>query len=154
MGLVESGQTVVDIGCGLGYSSLSMAELVGPEGRVITFDVQQQMADRAKSRAKQRGLANRIDFRACAQDRLGLDRLADFALAFWVVHEEADPAHLLTEVSSCLTPGGRLLIVEPKGHVSAARFADTVDLARTKGFEVSEGPRIRLSRSITCSPRA
>jgi len=36
---VAPGQTVVDIGCGLGYFSLALARLVGPGGRVIAVEV-------------------------------------------------------------------------------------------------------------------
>lgn len=148
---VAPGQTVVDIGCGLGYFSLALAKLVGPSGRVVALDVQPQMVQRARSRAERQGLADRIDFHICAPNRLGLTNSADFVLAFWVVHEVADPEGLLNEVSSFLRPHGRLLIAEPKGHVSAARFAATVELAHSAGYHISEGPLVRFSRSVVCS---
>jgi 2-polyprenyl-3-methyl-5-hydroxy-6-metoxy-1,4-benzoquinol methylase len=149
---VAPGQTVVDIGCGLGYFSLALAKLVGPSGRVVALDVQPQMVRRARSRAECQGLADRIDFHICTPNRLGLTNPVDFVLAFWVVHEVADPEGLLNEVSSFLRPHGRLLIAEPKGHVSAARFAATVELAHSVGYHISEGPLVRFSRTVVCSP--
>ena len=151
---VEPRDTAVDIGCGLGYFSLALAELVGPEGQVVALDIQREMLRRASGRAERRGLADRIDFRLCVPDRLGFAGSADFVLAFWVVHEVADPEGLLAEVSSFLEPDGRLLIVEPRGHVPAARFSATVELARDVGFDVTEGPGVRLSRSVVCSMRS
>lgn len=148
---VEPGQTVVDIGCGLGYFSIALAKIVGPSGEVIALDIQSQMIQRAKRRAENHGVADRIDFRLCNASQLGVEGLVDFALAFWVVHEVTDPKNLFIEVRSFLKSRGRLLIAEPKGHVSAGRFNETVELARKAGFETSKGPMVRFSRSVVCS---
>jgi len=148
---VTQGQTVVDIGCGLGYFSLALARLVGPRGKVIAVDLQPQMVQRARRRAQRQGLSDRIEFRTCASDQLGIETHADFVLAFWMVHEVSDPERLFEEVKSFLKPHGRFLIVEPKGHVPAARFNETVERVRSAGYRVLENPRVRLSRSILCS---
>jgi len=150
-GFVKPGASVIDIGCGLGYFSIALARLVGPGGRVIALDVQPQMVKRARHRATRHGLADRIDFHTCAADHLGITQPADFILAFWVVHEVADPQALFQELRSLLKPEGYLLIAEPKGHVSATRFAAIVALAREVGFQVTEGPPVRFSRSILCA---
>jgi 2-polyprenyl-3-methyl-5-hydroxy-6-metoxy-1,4-benzoquinol methylase len=41
--LVTPGQTVIDLGCGMGYFSLAMAKMVAPDGQVIAVDLQSQM---------------------------------------------------------------------------------------------------------------
>lgn len=150
-GFVKPGMRVLDIGCGLGYFSIGMAQLVGSTGKVVSLDVQPEMVQRAGLRAAREGVADRIEFRACAPDRLGVSGPVDFALAFWVMHEVKDPARLLVEVRSILRPPGNFLIVEPVGHVSEDRVAETAVLARRAGFHVTKGPAIRLSRSILCS---
>jgi ubiquinone/menaquinone biosynthesis C-methylase UbiE len=149
-GLVRPGDTVVDIGCGLGFFTIALARLVGPEGRVIAVDVQDGMLARARRRAERRGVADRIRFHRCAPDRLGLDCEADFVLAFWMVHEVSQPATFLSEVRALLRPSSRFLVAEPKGHVPAASFARTVDRIRAAGFEVTAGPSVRFSRSVLC----
>lgn len=149
---VRPGQTVVDIGCGLGYFSIALAKIVGASGKVIALDIQSQMIQRAKRRAESHGVANQIDFRLCNATHLGVESPVDFALAFWVVHEVKDPKKLLIEVRSFLKSRGNLLVAEPKGHVSASRFTETVELARNVGFETSKGPVVRFSRSVVCSP--
>jgi ubiquinone/menaquinone biosynthesis C-methylase UbiE len=141
----------VDIGCGLGYFSLALAEMVGPRGTVIALDLQPQMIRRARRRAARRGLSERIDFRVCSPNHLGLTERVDFALAFWMLHEVRDPRGLLTEVWSSLRPSGHLLIVEPKVHVRRRVFEATVRCAEATGFDVTRGPPVRLSQSTLCS---
>ncbi|NJD10023.1 MAG: methyltransferase domain-containing protein [Gemmatimonadetes bacterium] len=150
-GLVQPGETVADIGCGLGYFTIGLARLVGERGRVLAIDVQPQMIARARRRAERRRLAERVTFRVCAPDRLGLAGPLDFALAFWMVHEVRDQAGLLAEVRAALGPGGRLLVVAPKLHVSDAALAATRERALAAGFAVRSGPAVRLSNSLLCT---
>jgi ubiquinone/menaquinone biosynthesis C-methylase UbiE len=151
-GLIRRGDTVVDVGSGLGFFTIALAEIVGPEGKVISVDLQYAMLKRSRRRAERRGLADRIDFHQASHTSLGLTKPVDFVLAFWMVHEVRDRAGFLSEVRSILRPSGHLLIAEPKGHVSPALFAKITDFARDAGFNVKEGRNIRLSRSILCSP--
>lgn len=39
---VEKGEIVVDATCGNGYDSLFLSDLVGPNGKVLAFDIQEQ----------------------------------------------------------------------------------------------------------------
>jgi ubiquinone/menaquinone biosynthesis C-methylase UbiE len=149
--LVREGQTVVDLGCGLGYFSLAMARLVGPRGRVIALDIQWEMLARARARARRRGLDGVIEFRRCAPDDLGLRNPVHFVLAFWMLHEVRDLTGLLTQVGSVLTPSRPLLVVEPKFHVPAARFANTAAAIERAGFTTAAGPPVRLSRAVLCT---
>lgn len=149
--LVQPGDTVADIGCGLGYFTIGLARLVGPRGRVQAIDVQPQMIARARRRAERQRLAGRIDFHVCTEDHLGLAGPIDFALAFWMVHEAKQQRELLGEVAASLKPGGHLLIVEPRLHVTDALLAATRDRAAAVGFQVTAGPPVRLSNSILCT---
>jgi 2-polyprenyl-3-methyl-5-hydroxy-6-metoxy-1,4-benzoquinol methylase len=110
------------------------------------------MIRRAKRRAERNNLADRIDFRQCKADHLGVNGPVDFVLAFWVVHEVADAGNLFIEIRKFIKPDGQLLIVEPIGHVSASRFSEAVELAGNAGFKTSKGPVVRFSRSVVCTP--
>jgi ubiquinone/menaquinone biosynthesis C-methylase UbiE len=48
---VKPGETAIDIGCGCGATALELAQLVGPQGRVLGVDVSKPMLDRARERA-------------------------------------------------------------------------------------------------------
>ena len=145
---VRPGDTVLDVGCGMGYFTLTLARLVGAEGHAIAADLQPRMLDGLHRRAERAGLLDRIRFLHCAPDRIGLDCPLDFALAFWMVHEVRKPESFLQEIYTALKPGGRLLVVEPVIHVTGRDFELTVSLAERLGFSVQDRPRVRASRSV------
>jgi ubiquinone/menaquinone biosynthesis C-methylase UbiE len=147
--LVGPGDTAADLGCGPGFFTLPLAEMVGDEGSVLAVDLQQAMLDRVGTRAEQRGLASRVRLHRCEAGSLGLDgERADFALAFWMVHEVPDQWRLFRETRELLRSGSRLLLVEPKGHVVKAAFAQTIAAAEAAGFRAVGRPRITLSHSV------
>jgi cyclopropane fatty-acyl-phospholipid synthase-like methyltransferase len=145
---VQQGMTVMDFGCGMGLFSIAMAGLVGEGGCVIAVDVQQEMLDVLQERAEQAGVADRIRTHLCEPDTLGIDGPVDVALAFWSAHEVPDLRGLLADVHGCLVDGGKFLVAEPKGHVSAGAFAKMVALAQQVGLSVQDEPRVRFSRAV------
>jgi ubiquinone/menaquinone biosynthesis C-methylase UbiE len=146
-GLVRPGEVVIDVGCGPGYFTLPLAEMVGESGRVVAVAVQREMLDKVRERVEPAGLASRIDFVQSEADGPGALGPADFALAFWMVHEVPDRLSFLRQVYDSLKPGGRLLVVEPALHVSRTEFAFTVAVAEKLGFTVAARPRVGLSRA-------
>lgn len=138
---VRPGTTVMDVGCGMGMFSIAMAKIVGDQGQVIAIDLQQQMLGVLRKRAEKAGVADRIRLCKCEQDHLGVDAQADFALAFMMVHEVPDQRRLLGEIHACLKPGGKLLVAEPRIHVSGKAFAGTVAWAGKPGFGRLKGRR-------------
>ncbi len=154
--LVTSGSTVVDVGCAMGFHSLDLARLVGPEGRVFCLDIQQKMLDGLVRRARRKGLDRIIEPRLCSQNGLELDDVvgrAELVCAFNVVHETGSPARFLRECSQALKPGGRLLIVEPRGHVTTDAFAETVTITETLGLDREPAPTIRKSLTALFATR-
>lgn len=144
---IEPGMTVMDIGCGMGIFSIGMAKIVGDEGHVIAVDLQQKMLDILRKRAARLGVVHRIRTHQSQLDRIGIEEAVDFILAFWMVHEVRDTHRFLSQVYSCLLPGGKLLLAEPKIHVSQMAFWETVSDVQKAGFALCEEPRIPLSRA-------
>jgi SAM-dependent methyltransferase len=144
--LVSEGMLVLEPGCGMGYFTLDLARMVGPKGRVVAVDLQEKMLAGLRRRAARAGLLDRIDARLAGPDRLGVADLTgrvDVAFALHVVHEVPDPAGLFAEIAAALKPGGRLLFVEPPGHVSEEAFAALLALAEQAGLRVVERPASR-----------
>jgi len=148
---VEPGMTVLDMGCGRGFNTLGLARIVGREGRVIAADLQPRMLNMVRKRAKRAGLAERIQPHACQADTIGLSGPMDFVNAFWVVHELPDASNFLRQVHACLMPGGKLLVAEPRRHVSRGAFADMVKTAEAVGLQVCATPSIRWSMTVVFS---
>lgn len=149
---VKEGMTVMDLGCGMGYFSIGMARLVGGSGKVIAVDLQQKMLDTMVKRAGRSGVADRISPRLCAADDLELEDRVDFILAFWMVHEVPDQKDLFSSLKSILGADGKMLIAEPKMHVSAEDLKMTVDIAQSCGWRPIESPDIRFSHTALLSP--
>ena len=134
---VREGMTVLEPGCGMGYFSLPLARLVGPEGRVVVVEIQPKMLSALERRARKAGLLSRMELRQARADRLGVEDLAaavDFAGALHLVHEVPDQSSFFTEIWEILKPGSKLLVIEPRGHVSQDQFERSVDVAETIGF--------------------
>ncbi|MCK4806082.1 MAG: class I SAM-dependent methyltransferase [Candidatus Aegiribacteria sp.] len=146
---ISRGMTVIDVGCAMGFFSLPMAEMVGPDGRVICIDLQEKMVQKLYRKAKKKNLLNSIEARVCRHDSLNVDDLdnaADFVLAAAVVHEVQDAASFLAELYGVIKDGGKLLVVEPGGHVSEKDFRATVNTAVKCGFTLLDSSGTRRRR--------
>jgi len=151
-GLVREGDTALDIGCGMGYFSLPLAGIVGSSGKVICVDLQEKMLDAVRRKAERAGLIKVMRFQQCTLDSLGLTDNADFALAFWMVHEVRNKKGFFQDVRGSLKAEGTLLIVEPKLHVSRDAFDTTLSIAQAEGFKVVDRPTVTISMAALLTP--
>jgi ubiquinone/menaquinone biosynthesis C-methylase UbiE len=147
---VQPGMTVLDVGSAMGFFSLPLARMVGPDGRVVCVDLQQKMLRALEKRARRAGVFERLEPVLCTPQSLCLDRrdgTIDFALAFAVVHEVPDQERLFAEIARALKLGALLLVAEPVGHVRADAFAHTEAAAAGQGFTVVERPGIKRAHA-------
>jgi ubiquinone/menaquinone biosynthesis C-methylase UbiE len=147
-GYVKEGMTVLDVGCGPGFFSIPMATMVGKKGRVIAADLQEEMLKRLKGRASGQGAEERIQLHRCEDGRIGISENADFILAFYMVHEVRDQDGFFRELKSILKPDGKLLVIEPRFHVSKKAFEETSAKAVAAGFSPTKGPGVFFSTSV------
>jgi ubiquinone/menaquinone biosynthesis C-methylase UbiE len=109
---IQPGMTIADVGAGVGYHSLKMAERVGPTGLVYATDVQPQMLRMLIERARKADISNVIPV-LCTQDYTGLPPAAvDLILMVDVYHEMSEPEQATASLRKALKPGGRLVLVE------------------------------------------
>ena len=144
---VGPGMTVLDIGCGLGFNALGLADLVGPTGKVIALDIQQKMLDGVMRRAKRQGLDSRIQPHLTNAEGFGLDVEAQFILAFYMVHEVPDCSRFMKQVRDNLEKGGRFMMIEPPFHVTAKAFEKSIHIAEESGLVLEERPGVRFGRA-------
>ncbi|MDH3976224.1 MAG: class I SAM-dependent methyltransferase [Deltaproteobacteria bacterium] len=144
---LHKGMTAIDIGCGMGYFSIGMAKIVGETGNIISVDIQQKMLDILTKRAKKAGLAHRITTYLCEENNIGINEKADFALAFWMVHETPDEFNFLKQLKAIVKSKGKLLLAEPKLHVTLNDFKKTLSMAQKSGYKIIGSPKIYFSHS-------
>ena len=147
-GHIQPGSTVIDIGCGPGDFTKTMAAMAGKDGRVIAIDLQEAMLRHAQEKCGKNNAGAPITWHQCMPDSLGISAQADFALSFYMVHEVPDQDRFFREVFQCLKPGGKYLIVEPVFHVTEGAFDSTLETAARAGFRIDERPEISLSRTV------
>ena len=145
---VQPGMTVLEPGPGMGFFTLELARLVGPEGRVIAVDVQPEMIAGLRRRAQRARLIERIEARVAPATTMALEAYEGaFVLAFAVVHEMPSAQSFFAETARAMKPGASLLLAEPAGHVSEDDFANELALAAETGLVTTGRPSISRSQA-------
>ncbi len=109
---VKPGQTVCDLGCGNGFYTLKLAELVGPQGKVYAVDIQPEMLKMLRGRARQAGLKNVVPVLGTLVDPRLPEGQLDLVLLVDVYHEFSHPEQMLAAIRKSLKPEGRVALAE------------------------------------------
>jgi 2-polyprenyl-3-methyl-5-hydroxy-6-metoxy-1,4-benzoquinol methylase len=107
------GAHVVDVGCGVGWSSIAMATAY-PGVTVDGFDPDDTSVERARHNAEAAGVSDRVRFHAKDGAALDADGPVDFATAFECLHDMARPVEVLRAVRASLAEGGTMLVVDER----------------------------------------
>jgi len=146
---IKEGMTVLDLGCGPGFFTIEMGEMVGKSGRVIASDLQEGMLQKVRDKIQGTEAEEIIKLYKCEEDKIGISENVDFILAFYMVHEASRQEELFKEMQSILKQNGQVLIIEPKlFHVSRKAFEETIKKAENSGLELIDNPKVFLSRAV------
>lgn len=115
---VTVGQTIIDLGCGPGYGSQDLAEIVGPSGKIIAIDKSRRFLDFLESRCRQRGVTNVVTHELDLNDAALPAVEADGAWTRWVLAFIKQPRRLLERVAERLKRGGVFVIHEYFAYTS------------------------------------
>jgi SAM-dependent methyltransferase len=108
---LRAGAKVADVGCGLGASTILLAEEY-PQSRLIGVDYHAESIELAQKRAADAGVSERIDFEiATAQNFPGTGY--DLVATFDCLHDMGDPVGAARHIRQSLAEDGTWLIVEP-----------------------------------------
>lgn len=109
---VRPGQSVCDLGCGNGFYTLKLAELVGPQGKVYAVDIQAEMLRLLGKSVEAAGVRNIVPVLGTAVDpRLPAGQI-DLVLMVDVYHEFSHPEEMLRAIRRSLKPEGRIALAE------------------------------------------
>ncbi|MEO0025359.1 MAG: class I SAM-dependent methyltransferase [candidate division WOR-3 bacterium] len=140
---IAPGNTVLDIGAGVGYFARALLRQLGADGRLIAVDISPVMLAELEKNLPR----SPAEVRTLVADAVQIplpDKSADRILMALVLHEIAEPTAALLEARRLLKPDGRLLIVEwhkikpPPGPPEQERLdpGTIFQLARQTGFDI------------------
>ncbi len=137
---VKAGQVVADLGCGTGYVTFPLADLVGPKGKVYAIDLDERCIQRILQKAERGGYQN-IEAHAAPASDIGFipDRSIDFVLANGLLCSmHHNRAGALREIKRILKFAGlaylSLGMPPPLGLVDEEEWGQTLS-----GFKLRDG---------------
>ena len=112
LGRVETGERVLDLGCGAGTDTLVAAQMVGPEGRVVGIDMTPEMLAKARTAAAELGAAN-VELLEAEAERLPFpDGSFDVVISNGVIDLIPDKDAVFAEIFRVLAEGGRIQVAD------------------------------------------
>ena len=108
---LRAGAKVADIGCGVGFSTLLMAEAF-PESQFIGYDFHEPSIEEARRHAVQHGMGDRVRFEVARAKEIVEDGF-DLVTMFDCLHDMGDPAGCAAEMRRIVADTGSWMIVEP-----------------------------------------
>jgi 2-polyprenyl-3-methyl-5-hydroxy-6-metoxy-1,4-benzoquinol methylase len=124
-----AGGKVLDVGCGLGWSTVSIAKAF-PTAHVDGVDFDLASIDAARELAEQEGMSDRVRFEV--RDAAELAGAGyDLVTFFEMLHDLARPVEALRAASEALAPGGVVLVAD---EITADAFAGPADEADRRHY--------------------
>lgn len=162
---IRPGQTVLDVGCGPGYATVDLAELVGPSGRVIAIDKSDKFLTALDSECSQRELGHIATHKADFDCGEFPAVTADAAWCRWVFTFLRQPRELLSRIAKSIHPGGVIVIHEYFDYATWRSMPPCPELEefvrcvmaswRDQGGEPDIAPSLpRLLEEVGFEPRA
>jgi ubiquinone/menaquinone biosynthesis C-methylase UbiE len=106
---IRTGQTVLDVATGTGQPALTIAKIIGPNGKVIGVDLSPEMLEVAKEEAASQGLTNVAVFQVVKDESLSIfsDNTFDSVVCRNGLMFMPDPVKTLKAFLRVLKPGGK-----------------------------------------------
>lgn len=112
---LRPGQVACDLGAGNGYHTLEMAKAVSPGGHAVAIDIQPEMLELLRARAKKAGVTNVETVLGSGSDPKLPAHGCDLVLLADVYHELDDPAGMLGNIKKGLSDQGVVVLLEFRG---------------------------------------
>ena len=141
---LSGARRVLELGTFTGYSSISMAQALGPDGRIITCDVNEETTAIARRYAEEAGVVDRIDY------RLGpaLETIEQLDGPFDLIFIDADKTNYVNyyEATLPLLADDGVIVVDNAlsdgDVVDAANARESVQAIHALNERVRDDPRV------------
>jgi ubiquinone/menaquinone biosynthesis C-methylase UbiE len=144
---LKEGSTVLDIGPGMGYFTIPIASMVGNKGKVYALDIQAEMLARLQRKIAKKNCSN-VELKLYDGNSFNIAEKFDFVLLFWMFHEVKNKDAFTKEIKALLNKTSKILMVEPKFHVTEKGFSESLSVFQKIGIDVVEYPKVGFSRSV------
>lgn len=108
---LNSGAKVADVGCGVGFSTLLMAEAY-PASSFTGYDFHEPSILQARKHAEEHGLSKRVKFQVASAKDIA-ERGFDLVTMYDCLHDMGDPAGCAAHMRKIVAKNGTWMIVEP-----------------------------------------
>ena len=108
---LTAGAKVADIGCGVGFSTILMAEAF-PQSDFVGYDFHAPSIREAREHARKHGVGDRVRFEAITAKDIG-ERDFDLVTMFDCLHDMGDPRGCAAHIRRIMDSDGTWMIVEP-----------------------------------------
>jgi ubiquinone/menaquinone biosynthesis C-methylase UbiE len=135
---LQPGMVVLEVGPGSGTYTIGAARRVGPEGKIVTIDIEPKMIERVKRKLHAEGITNVEARVADVYDLPFEDETFDAAYMIAVIGEIPDPDLAMREFHRVLSPAGILAFAEILTDPDYPLVRTLVRKATAAGFRLSE----------------
>ncbi len=151
LGITE-GDVVADIGAGVGFFSLRAAERVGPTGKVLAVDVQQEMIDGLEMMIERFGHENIVPILGNVDDPKLPANSVDHVLIVISYHEWSHPVEMMRHIRNAMKDDAQMLIVEYKAEDLSSRVQPLHKMSESEIMEEIPALGFRRDRVIDIIP--
>lgn len=110
--LLQKGDIMADIGCGIGYFTISASKIVGESGKIFAMDISPEMLQDVGIKINENSISN-VEPILTEENNLKLkDNEVTFAFISFVLHEADEKENFLSEIKRIISPEGKIAIVE------------------------------------------
>jgi predicted O-methyltransferase YrrM len=147
---LSKGMKCLDVGCGGGHVTLLMADMVGPQGKVVGTDADDEILALAKQDAEAAKLDN-VEFRHSDASICQVEEMHDLVYARFVLTHLSEPEKCLDAMVRACRPKGLIVVedIEFTGsfcHPSCEAYERYVELYQKvvyrRGGDPNIGPKL------------
>jgi len=113
---------ILDIGCGTGVISRSLAKRAHFSGKVIGVDQSEPFVNAARKFSAEEGVDHVVEYMVCDGHQLELDDASfDIAIAHTLISHAAEPSKIISELARVVKKGGAVVLFD--GDYSSLTYA-------------------------------
>ena len=109
---IKKGDHVLDVGSGPGFTSFDLSEIVGPSGKITSFEKSEKFIEYLSNTCREKSINNIESVLIDLKEFKSENSKYDHAFSRWVFSWISDPEIIIKEICDSLKPGGTFIFQE------------------------------------------